>query len=340
MIHLRIVVPSHDSEHVLDLLRGVPSVINLIFLERAAEKPEGDVILCDVAREDASVVIGDLRELGVPIDGSIAIERIDSQISEAAKRAEKAAYGAPGDAVVWEEVEARTSENTELNANFLAFFVLACLIAAVGVILDSPILIIGAMVLGPEFGPIAGLCVAAVQRRADVGRRSLAALAAGFPLGILAAFLLTVVTKETGLIDAGFSASDHPNTYFISHPDAFSVIVALIAGTAGVLSLTSSKSGALIGVLISVTTIPAASNVGVAAAFGDWSEFGGAIAQLAVNLPAIFLGGIGTLYLQRRLYQRRRRLHLSDEARGAAGLPIGHSRRTPEPPGGEPAARG
>lgn len=340
MIHLRIVVPSHDSEHVLDLLRGVPSVINLIFLERAAEKPEGDVILCDVAREDASVVIGDLRELGVPIDGSIAIERIDSQISEAAQRAEKAAYGAPGDAVVWEEVEARTSENTELNANFLAFFVLACLIAAVGVILDSPILIIGAMVLGPEFGPIAGLCVAAVQRRADVGRRSLTALAAGFPLGILAAFLLTVVTKETGLIDAGFSASDHPNTYFISHPDAFSVIVALIAGTAGVLSLTSSKSGALIGVLISVTTIPAASNVGVAAAFGDWSEFGGAIAQLAVNLPAIFLGGIGTLYLQRRLYQRRRRLHLSDEARGAAGLPIGHSRRRPEPPGGEPAARG
>ena len=321
------IAPSYQAHNVLDLLKAVPSVCNLVFLERAAHKPEGDVILCDVAREDASVVISDLRELDIPTEGSIAIEEIDSQISEAAERAEKAAYGAPGDAVVWEEVEARTSENTELNANFLAFMVLACLIAAVGVILDSPILIIGAMVVGPEFGPIAGLCVAVVQRRKDVFRRSLAALAVGFPLGITAAFLFTLIGKWTGLIEADFSASVHPNTDFISHPDAFSFIVAFFAGTAGVLSLTSSKSGALIGVLISVTTIPAAANIGVAAAYGDWTEWGGAQFQLAMNLGAIFLAGIGTLYIQRRLYLRRRREHLSLEAREAAGLPVGRSRR-------------
>ena len=190
---------------MLDLLKEVDSVFNLIFLERAAQKPEGDVILCDVAREDASVIISDLRELDIPQEGSIAIEEIDSEISDAADRAEKSAYGAAGDAVVWEEVEARTSENTELNANFLAFMVLACLIASVGVILDSPILIIGAMVVGPEFGPIAGLCVAVVQRRKDVFKRSLMALAIGFPLGITAAFLFTLICKEVGLIDAGFS---------------------------------------------------------------------------------------------------------------------------------------
>ena len=90
------------------------------------------MILCDVAREDASVVIDDLKELGVARDGSIALEQIDSQISDAAERAERAARGAPSDAVVWEEVEARTSESTELGGNFLAFMVLACLIASVG----------------------------------------------------------------------------------------------------------------------------------------------------------------------------------------------------------------
>ena len=327
MIHLRIVATSHTTHRVLDLLKEVGSVCNLIHLERAALKPEGDVILCDVAREDASVIISDLRELDVPKEGSIAIEEIDSEISEAADRAEKSAYGAPGDAVVWEEVEARTSENTELNANFLAFMVLACLIASVGVILDSPILIIGAMVVGPEFGPIAGLCVAVVQRRKDVFKRSLLALAIGFPIGITAAFLFTLACKEIGLIDAGFSASAHPNTDFISNPDAFSFIVAWLAGTAGVLSLTSAKSGALVGVLISVTTIPAASNIGVAAAYADWTEWRGAMAQLAVNLFGIFLAGIGTLYIQRRLYVRRRRAHLHFEAREEAGLPVGHSRR-------------
>ena len=69
-----------------------------------------------------------------------------------AERAELAARGAPSDAVVWEEVEARTSENTELSVSYLLFMVLACLIACVGIFLDSPILIIGAMVVGPSSG--------------------------------------------------------------------------------------------------------------------------------------------------------------------------------------------
>ena len=175
MVHLRIIAPSHDCDHVLDLLKATPSVTNLVFLPRAAQKPEGDVILCDVAREDASVIISDLREFDIPLNGSISLEEIDSQISVAADQAEKAAHGLAGDAVVWEEVEARTSENVELNANFLGFMILACLIASIGILLDSPILIIGAMVVGPEFGPLAGLCVAFVQRR----RESRPALAHG-----------------------------------------------------------------------------------------------------------------------------------------------------------------
>jgi uncharacterized hydrophobic protein (TIGR00271 family) len=325
VIHLRILVPGHESEHALDLLEGIPSVTNLVYLKHAARKPQGDVILCDVAREDASVVIGDLRELNIDVEGSIAIEEIDSAISLVAKRAEEAAVGMPSDAVVWEEVESRTSENTELSFNFVSFMVLACLIASVGVMLDSPILIIGAMVVGPEFGPIAGLCVALVQRRKDVAKRSLAALAVGFPVGIGAALLFTLVARATGLAPDDFSPEVHPLTEFISHPDAFSFIVAYFAGTAGV--LTSTKSGALIGVLISVTTIPAAANIGVAAAFGDWDEWAGATAQLGVNLAAIFLAGILTLFLQRKLYQRRRREHLRHGAREAAGLPMGRSKR-------------
>jgi uncharacterized hydrophobic protein (TIGR00271 family) len=327
VVHLRIVAPSHSAEHACDLLRATPSVINLVYLERAAQKPEGDVILCDVAREDASVVIGDLRELGIDREGSIAIEQIDSEISEAAVRAEKAAVGAPSDAVVWEEVESRTSENTELSASFLLFMMLACLIATVGILLDSPILIIGAMVVGPEFGPIAGLCVAVVERRGDLVKRSLLPLLIGFPLGITAAFLFSLIINGVDLTPSGFSTTDHPNTDFISHPDEFTFIVALFAGTAGMLSLTSAKSGALVGVLISVTTIPAAANIGLAAAYGDADESLGALAQLGVNLTAILVAGIATLFIQRKLYQRRRRAHLHAEARELAGLPMGRSRR-------------
>ncbi len=332
MVHMRIVAPAGNCEHVLELLENSPSATNVIFLPRAARKPEGDVILCDVAREDASVLVSDLRELNVDKEGSIAIEHIDSAISAVAAAAEKAAEGHPGDAVVWEEVESRTSENIELNGVFLAFMALACMIASVGIFLDSPILIVGSMILGPEFGPIAGLCVAVVQRRPDVAKRSLRALAIGFPFGITAAFLLSLAIKAVGLTPDDFVVDTHPLTDFISQPDAFSVIVAMIAGCAGTLSLTAAKSGALIGVLVSITTIPAAANVGLAAAYGEWHEWRGAMLQLAINVTGIILSGIATLFIQRRVYVRRRRAHLDDTAREHAGLPMGHSRRSKSMP--------
>jgi uncharacterized hydrophobic protein (TIGR00271 family) len=321
MVHLRIVAPADRSAKAAELLGASETACNLIVLPGAARKPAGDVILCDIAREEASVLIADLKELGIHRDGSISLEQIDSQISDSADRAERAARGAPSDAVVWEEVEARTSETTELGGNFLIFMVIACLIASVGIFLGSPILIVGAMVVGPEFGPLAGLCVALVDRRLDVAKRSLLALVVGFPIGITAAFLFTLACRAAGLVEDDFSDSAHLLTQFISRPDAFSFFVAAFAGVAGILSLTSAKSGALIGVLISVTTIPAAANVGVAAAMADWSEWRGAMVQLAVNLSAICLAGVATLSIERRIYRRRRARHLSDGARIAAGLP-------------------
>lgn len=103
MVHLRIVAPADRAELALELLDRSPSVTNIIHLRGAARRPEGDVILCDIAREDTSVILSDLRELDIPTEGSIAIEMVDTAISEAAKVAEKAAVGSASDAVVWEE---------------------------------------------------------------------------------------------------------------------------------------------------------------------------------------------------------------------------------------------
>jgi uncharacterized hydrophobic protein (TIGR00271 family) len=302
-------------------------VVNVVHLKGVAQKPVGDVILCDVAREEASVILGDLKELDVPRQGSIAVETVDSALSDVAVAAEKAAHGLPSDAVVWEEVEQRTSENTELSLSFIAFMVLAMQIASIGILLDEPILIVGAMVVGPEFGPLAALCVALVERRRNLAARSLTALGAGFPTGMALTLVAVLVFRALGVAPDDFQPDSHPLTDFISQPDFFSFFVAFVAGTAGILSLTNAKSGALIGVLISVTTIPAAANVGVAAAYGDWGEAGGAATQLAINLVAIVLAGVLTLFVQRRYYVRRRRAHLSDPARAAAGLPLGYSAR-------------
>jgi uncharacterized hydrophobic protein (TIGR00271 family) len=306
MIHLRIVSPPDVTDRVMEVLTGSDAVINIIRFDGAAQRPDGDVVLCDVAREDASVVLSELKGLGLHERGSITLEQVDTAISRAAEEAERMAPGAPSDAVVWEEVEQRTSENVELSAVFLLFMVLAAVLAAVGIFLDSEILIVGAMVVGPEFGPIAGFCVALIQRRRDLAVRSGVALAVGFPLAITGAFLASLIFKATELTPADFTAEDHAVANLISSPDAFTVIVALCAGAAGMLSLSTAKSGALIGVLISVTTIPAAANIGVAAAYEDWSAWRGSIGQLSLNMACILVAGTAVLAIQRALYNRRR----------------------------------
>jgi uncharacterized hydrophobic protein (TIGR00271 family) len=308
MVHLRVVTPPDLTEQVVSLLCGSAAVTNVVGLPGAARKPEGDVILCDIAREDASVIIGDLKDLGVHERGSIAVELIDSSISDVATAAEKAAHGLPSDAVVWEEVEARTSEQTELSISFTIFMIAAMQIAAVGIVLDQPILIVGAMVVGPEFGPLAAMCVALVRRQRRLAGRSLKALAVGFPVGTAGALLTTLVLVAVDAFPDAYGT--HEFTDFISNPDFLSFFVAVVAGAAGMLSLTTAKSGALIGVLVSVTTIPAASNVGVAAAYGEWDTATGAAAQLGINLGGIVAAGVVTLYLQNRDFLARRRKHL------------------------------
>lgn len=317
MVHLRIVVPGALVARVLEALEGSPAVSHIVHLPGAARRPEGDVVLCDVAPEAASIVLRDLQDLGVDEHGSIAVERPATVISRAAERAERAAPGAPANAVIWEEVEELTSESTGLTVSFLAFMTLATLITAVGIFLDTPILIIGGMVLGPEFGPLAGFCVALVQGRGALARRSLAALLVGFAVAISAAFAASLVFKWTGITPETFSEEDHGLSVIISHPGFLSFFVAFCAGIAGTLSLTTAKSGALTGVLISVTTIPAAANVAVSAAYADWSAWRGSLAQLAINLGALCIAGVLTLLAQRAVYTRRRAAHVRRRARAA-----------------------
>lgn len=306
MVHLRIVAPRADSAGVLEVLERDDSIVNVAVLEDAVRKPRGDLILCDVAREQASVVIAELRELGVQDRGSITVELIETQLSQVSIDAEKAASGSPGDAVIWEEVTARTSESATLTFTFAVFMALSTLITAVGIFLDSPILIVGGMVVGPEFGPIAGFCVAFVARQRHLATKSAVALAVGFPLAIASALIASLIFKWTGVTPDTFTEADHGFADQISHPDFLSFFIAVCAGTAGVLSLSTAKSGALIGVVISVTTIPAAANVGVATAYGDGSAALGSLGQLALNVAGILVAGVVTLSIQRHFYTRRR----------------------------------
>ena len=298
MLNLRLIVPADLRDVVRDALDACVGVTHVVVLPGAAVRPEGDVVLCDVAREAADGLLGDLRRAGLAERGAISVGEVALTLSRAADRAEEEAPGEGADALVWEAVSEITHEESTLTAVYLAFMTLATMIAACGAVLDSAVLVVGAMAVGPEFGPIAGLCVALVQRRRRPALRSLAALAAGFTAAMLLTVAFSLLMDRWGLFTREMFEAARPNTSFIWQPDATSFVVAFLAGVAGLLSLTSAKAGALVGVAISVTTVPAAANAAVAVAYGDYAQGWGSGVQLAVNLAGIAVAGVLTLLVQ------------------------------------------
>ena len=216
--------------------------------------------------------------------------------------------GSSADAVVLAEVTERAYEDSELQLDLRLVHVRwrPCWLASPSC-WTLRILVIGAMVLGPEFGVIAALGLALVRRRpaacsasrpAHVGaglHRSLSRSPPFSPSLVWAARLDQARRTSSGA---------RPQTDFIYTPDKWSFIVALIAAAAGVLSLTSAKVGGLSGVFISVTTVPASGNVALGLAFGAWDEVAGSGLQLVLNLGGMALAGWATLAFQQSAWSR------------------------------------
>ncbi|WP_197376823.1 DUF389 domain-containing protein [Mycolicibacterium baixiangningiae] len=305
MLHLRLIAPPDLCDPVLELLTANPGVAHLVIHRHAALDPPGHEITADIARESANEVVDGLKALGVKERGAITLDVVDTVLSVRAYRAEDQAEGDPADAVVWDELATRTREESTLNVTFVAFLTLACLIAAVGVATDSPVTVVGAMVVGPEFGPLAALAVSLVRRRTPLARRALAALLIGFPIAMAITALAVLAGEGLGWVELT-STRDLDQVDFIFQVGPLSLVVALLAGAAGMLSLVSAKSAALVGVFISVTTVPAAGFAVVAATVGDWDVAGQSAVQLAINLAGIVAAGVVVLWI-RRLADRRHR---------------------------------
>lgn len=292
MLHLRVVCAEEAAEAVLQALRAQ---VGVVAIRHAGQTSHGVEITADLARESGDEVLDALRRLGVFDAGMATLESLDTAIGTLADKAEQDAPGEGADALIWDELVKRTGEDSTLTGTFVAFMILATLLATIGVVTDSQVTIVGAMVVGPEFGPLAALAVALLRRHAYMARRAATALLIGFPIALVATGLLSALARLAGLISPDDITGSHRETEFIYHPGWFSLITALVAGTAGMLSLTSSKSAALVGVFISVTTIPAAGNAAVAGVLGQWGESWRSVAQLAINLAGIVAAGFATL---------------------------------------------
>ncbi len=301
---MRVNCPADLSEQAQAVLSSENGVSALSVIRGASIRPVGDLIYADIPRENANQVIAELRALGIDHEGTIVINDAPTWISQQAFEAEAQAPGASNDAVVWASVIERAYSDSALTWTFISFMVFATALAAIAIVTDSIILVIAAMVLGPEFVAVASLGLALVRKRPNLFRQAARTLLIGFSISIAAVAALAAVARMLGFIDVHEVASLRPGTAFIYTPSGWSFVVALIAGAVGVLALTSGQSGGLVGVFISVTTIPASGDAALSLVFARWSELAGSITQLVINIVGMALAGWVTLALQQWVWRR------------------------------------
>ena len=305
MITVRVCCPADLSSQVTALLAGNPAASTLVVHAGASLSPLGDVIEADLPREAINPVVDALMALGVQEQGTIQLIPVNTWVSQRGLEAEGRARGASADAVVWTDVVERAYDESSITWTYLSFMVLATLLAAIAVVTDSVILVIGAMVLGPEFVPIAALGIGLVRKRANLFKQALRTLLIGFAVSITAVAALAAIGRLFGVIEYDdLLTTSRPGTAFIYSPNVWSLTIAIIAGAAGVLALTSAKSGGLVGVFISVTTIPASGNIALALVFGIWAEVWGSTLTLLINITGMALAGWVTLAIQQRVWNR------------------------------------
>ncbi|NVM96449.1 DUF389 domain-containing protein [Arthrobacter wenxiniae] len=304
-LQIRIVVPSSLTGAVVSMARDHSGVSEISVLRGASMVPAGDVIVLQAVRESVETLLQKLHTFNIATVGSVSVTAPELVISDRLDAAEDGAAGDGADAIIWDEVEQDTSDDSKLTWSYLAFLAIAVQLAGIGIITDSTIAIVGAMVVGPEFGPLAGLALALVDRRWKLARRAATALCVGFPVAMVLTGVATVASIWLGLFNPADVLGNNRATEFIYHPGPYSFIVAVLAGAAGMLSLIGKKSAALVGVFISVTTVPAAGYVAVALVLGEPGRAGGSALQLLLNVAGIVISAAAVL-LAYRLVRRRR----------------------------------
>jgi uncharacterized hydrophobic protein (TIGR00271 family) len=256
----------------------------------------GHVLLtAEVAGESADDVLALLVRSGVT-EEDIKLGRVD-EIGPI-----KPGHAAAS--LIWADMLGQARMFARPVGRYLVFMVAAGIIAGIGVIQANGILIVGAMAVSPDLLPITAACVGLVGRRFRLAYRALVTLALGMATACLAAGVITRTLDVLHLLPADFAVGEAVLAG-LTTVNVSTILVAFAAGVAGMLAVETRASSA-VGVGISITTIPAAAYLGVAAGVGEAAKALGALAVLGANVATLVAAGTLTLVVQRRLAARGR----------------------------------
>ena len=183
----------------------------------------------------------------------------------------------PGSEVLDEVLEGR-----QFDALYFSMLVFGCLIALLGLLLNSPAVIIGAMLISPLMGPILSCGLSLTLADGNLAKK------AGRNLGFSVAETIAIAALATWLSPLKDAT---PEILARTNPNLMDLLVAFFSGAAGTLALCSRRSGLTIvpGVAIATAVMPPLATVGYGISTGQWSVASGSFMLFFTNLASIIV---------------------------------------------------
>ena len=187
-------------------------------------------------------------------------------------------------------------ESASSSFDFFLLVVLSCSIATLGLITDSPAVIIGAMLVAPLMSPIIGVGMASITGDSSLARNSATALLRGAGLAILLSTLMTMGNARLPFVVLQELPSEVLSRI---HPSPIDLAIALAGGLAAAYALTRPNiSAALPGVAIATALMPPLCTVGIGIALGHWDVAGGALLLFVTNSITIAFASALVFFLR------------------------------------------
>jgi uncharacterized hydrophobic protein (TIGR00271 family) len=294
LLQLRVIGPQPAMDDVANRLEDIAGSRHVI---QTADRRSGRaVVTADIVDDAIDTALDQVKGLGIPT-ADVALLRLDSIGPEVAQR--------PLASVIWADLLSQAGANSRPLTRYLVFMATAGVIAAFGVIYASTTLIVGAMAISPDMLPITAAATALVLLRWRLSARAVATLIIGLGCACVVGAMMTFALHALDLLPTGFELGHRGFLAGLSTVNISTPIVALSAGVAGMLAL-ETRASSVVGVAISVTTIPASAYLGVAAGIGEVTKAAGALLVLGINVACLLIGACLTLVCQQALERRHR----------------------------------
>lgn len=252
------------------------------------------VLYVSLPEEAVEAVLEDLYAAG--LDSNDHVVLIDTEV-DIFGRADGVEAGPDGYArIASAELAGKTEDLLPDYWTFVTMMILSTIVATTGVLLDSSAVVVGSMVLAPLFGPAVSASVGTVIDESELFWRGVRLQVLGIVIAVTSAAVFAWVLKTAYLLPSGFALTAAPQIVARLSPDLLSLVVALVAGVAGVVSIATAAGRALVGVMMAAALLPPAAVMGIGTAWGDPAVAIHSGILLAVNILAINFAGLVTLW--------------------------------------------